>query len=547
VTWRWWQRALLCGCLAVCGVLATGGGAGAHSSSRVISPARSGELDCNGQSRLQHSVKLTMLCADPRPLFGERFEDNGVYVGHDEPSIRMLSQRAGSGNDVTFTERLPREPGQLPTVHGPGRDVTHTFELTAAPWFGMALCDANSFPQNPCRPRSDTNAPTATFPGAGGGFTEMQFYPPGFAPIIDSGSCDNTHWCAALLTFGLECSATACNPNCTEPVNFAFIQRDGQPTGPPDPQRANVASFTPNRQTLRMNPGDWLRVHMFDATLAGGAHALEEHIDDLTTGRSGFMIASARNGFTHTDLRTCAGTPFNWQPEYSTAKPANIVPWTALEGSIFTQFEIGHFEPCRRIADPITISFQSFTDTTWQTCTGPYEASASPDTSTNPEGANNAPCYPRGDTHGGRTPPNMVTGCGVIIGPLSPSSDLDYDGTSYWPDWPSSVNPGRHPSPFLQLQPTSGGHAYTGIQFETDAPATESSCQASGTGCAVPPPGAPGNFYPYWTRARVGGNCVWEFGQMPNGQTFGGPAQYGGPSARFVGTLESPILTTPGC
>ncbi len=69
----------------------------------------------------------------------------------------------------------------------------------------------------------------------------------------------------------------------------------------------------------------------------------------------------------------------------------------------------------------------------------------------------------------------------------------------------------------------------------------------SGQGCAVPPPGAPGNFYPYWTQAMVGGHCVWEFGQMTNGNTFGADAQYNGPTARFFGTLASPITPNPNC
>jgi hypothetical protein len=296
-----------------------------------------------------------------------------------------------------------------------------------------------------------------------------------------------------------------------------------------------------------MNPGDRLRVHMFDASLPGGQHALEEQIVDLSTGRSGYMIASAANGFMHTSIKDCSGTPFNFQPEYSTAKPANSVPWAALEGNIFTQFEIGHFEPCTRIRNPIPLVFQSFTDRTWSTCIGPYESSTVPDDSSNPEGANNAPCYFKGDTHRGRTAPNLVTGCGAIIGPLGPASDLDYDGTSYWPDWPNSLTPHRHPSPFLQQQASTGGRPYEAIQFQTDAPATEGSCHPNGSGCAVPPPGAPGEFYPYWTRARVGRTCVWEFGQMRNGRTFGGPAQYGTPSARFFGTLESPIMPTPAC
>lgn len=67
-----------------------------------------------------------------------------------------------------------------------------------------------------------------------------------------------------------------------------------------------------------------------------------------------------------------------------------------------------------------------------------------------------------------------------------------------------------------------------------------------GAGCAVPAPGSPGNFYPHWTLANVGGRCRWEFGQMTNGNSFGGAAQYGAPSAWFFANLESPIMN-PGC
>jgi hypothetical protein len=523
------------------------GSASAAPTAAKIRPNSIGGLDCNGFSRIQHAVKLTMQCADPRGLVrGERFEDNGHYVGHDEPSVRFMSGIPGSGGNVTWREKLEVEPSQLPTVKSPGHDVTHFFELSVAPWFGMALCDSQSFPQLPCTPNSDANAPHGAFPGGGSAFTELQFYPPGFAPIVTAGSCDNTHWCAALLTFSLECTASGvCNNNCIEPVNFAFVQRDGVPTGPPNPQQQTLGSFTPNGKTLLMNPGDNISVHLADVPVGGGAHAIREVVHDATTGQTGFMTASAANGFTHTSIVDCSGTPFNYEPEYNTASPANQVPWAALEGDIFNQFEIGHFIPCNSITGPFTESFGGFTDTAWLHCHGVYEATTTDDSQAPND---DPPCYPKGDTHGGVAPPNLVTGCEPVIGPLPASADLDYDGTSYWPDWPNKLSPGPWPSPFLQQQPTTvGGKSYDRIQFETDAPATEATCQPTGQGCAVPPPGAPGNFYPYWTLAKVSGKCVWEFGQMTNGKTFGADAEYGTPSARFFGTLEGPIMKSPSC
>jgi hypothetical protein len=133
----------------------------------------------------------------------------------------------------------------------------------------------------------------------------------------------------------------------------------------------------------------------------------------------------------NTNKGNCKGYPFNFQPEYNTAQPQNITPWTALLTGILDQFEIGHFTPCTSLSGSGSFTIEGFTDTFATTCSGPYESTASPD-SGNPEGSD-APCYPRGDTHGGVAPPNEVTGCPGIVGPFSGSSDVDYDGTSYSP------------------------------------------------------------------------------------------------------------------
>ena len=303
----------------------------------------------------------------------------------------------------------------------------------------------------------------------------MQFYAPGFAPFVDNESCDNTHWCASLHINDLECTLgfQSCNNNCIEPTNFAFIQTNGVPTGPPSPQLATAASFTPNENTLLMNPGDRLKIHIWDARLPGGGHALETSIKDMTTGKSGFMIASARNGFMQTSIADCSGTPFNYQPEYSTAKKANIIPWAALETNISTQFEIGHFEPCTSVQNPMPITLGTFHDTIWQDCTSPYESTTMPDGKPNPE-LSDAPCWPKGFTHGGQAPPNLVAGC---IQTIAQNGDLDFDGTSYWADWPSKTTPNNWPSPFLQMQPQTRGHGYPRIQFQTNAAASEASCK----------------------------------------------------------------------
>ena len=66
------------------------------------------------------------------------------------------------------------------------------------------------------------------------------------------------------------------------------------------------------------------------------------------------MIASAANGFMNTSPFSCKGRPFNFQPEYTTARPQNVIPWGIGPYMINSQFEIGHFEPCSRVSGPVT-------------------------------------------------------------------------------------------------------------------------------------------------------------------------------------------------
>jgi hypothetical protein len=495
-----------------------------------------GALDCNGFSTIQQTIKTTGACTDIRGFqgvdnknnWGGRFYDNGHYIGHDEPDLTFLSKTPGSGDNVTWTETLPHDPVAAPTVATPGSDTTHWFELSVAPWFSMALCNPRSYPLNPCTPNSDSNAPNGQFTGGGSSFLEVQFYPPGYAPFADNISCDGTHWCASLHINDLECTFNfdSCNGACEEPTNFAFIQRDGTPTGPPSPQDATLATSTPNSETLLMNPGDQLRVHIWDAPVpgGGGAHALKVQVDDLTTGQTGWMQASAANGYKATGIADCSdGRPFNYEPEYKTAAKENIVPWAALATDISTEFEIGHFTPCTSVSNPLGGS-----DPTFGTCNGPYESPT--DNDSDPEGTiGDAPCYPAGDTHTGlglgASDPNPIAGCLNFLG-----DDEDFDGTPYWPDWPTGTTPtATNPGSFVQQAPTSQGSKYPQSFFQTDVALSEVACaEGTGTsGCTVPPAG-PGNFYPYWSTMGKGNNCSILFGNVTAGaNSYGGDKQYG--------------------
>src|SRR5437868_5210097 len=124
----------------------------------------------------------------------------GHYVGHDEPSDLFYSNTPGSGNQMRYKLTLPSDPPPTAPLT-PGKSFN--FELHPAFWFGMAMCDTQSYPEqvSTCTPDSDTNIvdPTVSPKHPGTAFTEMQFYPPGWVPpAFFNTSCDPTHWCVAL-------------------------------------------------------------------------------------------------------------------------------------------------------------------------------------------------------------------------------------------------------------------------------------------------------------------------------------------------------------
>jgi len=567
-------------------------------ASGPVAPNPINELDCNGWSAAYQSVRSHAgdLCTDPIKAVngsGTRFTDNGWYVGHDEPSVKFISGAPGSGNTMTYVVRVPVDPKQSPTV---SLSVTHYGELSVAPWFGLPICDPNSYPQNPCTPDSDSNSGSISDPSsAGSAFMELQLYPPGYTPFVDSESCSATQWCAALTIDSLECTFGfgTCNPNCIEPVNFAFLQTNGVPAGPPSPQLANVNTFTPNQHTLMINPGDVLVVSITDPR-----EGFTATIRDLTTGETGYMTASAANGFMNTSISSCAGTPFTFHAEYNTASINNRVPWAALEGGVLMEEEIGHSEICRKLSnqDPYSISYpggQSFTDNqTFDTCVGGSEGRdqsgegpCDPVTgiclnakTQGPAGPQPCPttdstsgvlceyadgfCFPEGIRY--------VTINGVETAEYSANNqcfadryqngDLDFDGVSYQPNaWPDGSL--GHPSYFEVIGPFDAhGQPYPQVQFETDANGSAFLCDPStGDGCVLPLTGS--NFYPFWSlspssfeafgslaRGLHGTSCAWDFGNV-SPQTiedFGKDTQYGSPDLSWYGgTSVSAPMSNP--
>jgi hypothetical protein len=564
-------------------------------------------LDCNGWSPAYPSLvpAMKMRCVDPiGSYYGKpaKFYDNGHYVGHDEPTVKFISSVPGSGNSMTYYQQLSTDPAGTPTTSPSGTTVSNYAELSPAPWFGLPICDPNSFPNGSCTPVSDSNAPQSST-NAGSAFLELQFYPPAYGPWLDGISFDQTKWTVALNIDSLACAgtdATGCaspNPNCVEPVNFALLTHDGVPTGPPSPQSANGATFSENSDTLQMNPGDVTKVTFSDVPNTGSPSTggLRARVDDLTSGQSGFITSSAANGFMNTSNGTCGGTAFSFHALYSTAAQGNQVDWAALEGGVLMENEIGHFEPCASIssADAVSITADSFSDpAVKQVCNGPFEAQNGG--SSTGEGPCVAPAPNLANCTGATTEGSTATACPTfnpsnaceqgdgycipsgsrsvtVNGALTSWSwpvagcqdnqfqngDLDFDGSSYVADWPDGS--ANHPTSFRYLGPFDPtGTQYPSVQFETDAPGSEQNCSSTTkANCVVPPAGA--SFYPFWSMTNAqgitgapttpGSTCVWNFGNDIAGVTtddFSKDAQYGNDkSSTYFGTDISAVRPNP--
>jgi hypothetical protein len=316
-----WKVAIPVACLAAAGQLAFAGTASARTTASAQHPVASAHnlLDCN-------ISLIKRLCTDPHGFYdgkASRFRDpiSHAYVGHDEPSVKFISSAAGSAYQINYGMQLPVDPSSAPTASG---SVTKYGELSVAPWFGLPMCDPKSYPQNPCTNISDSNSGSLSDPSAAGSaFMELQFYPPGFTPFADSTSCNSTKWCAALTIDSFECTFNfaSCNNSCIEPVNFSYLQTNGVPTGPPAPQNTDNATFVPNSNTLMMNPGDVLKVTIKNVPNSGSPSVggLKAVVTDVTTGKTGYIVASAANGFQNTNMADCTGTPFSFHAEYSSA------------------------------------------------------------------------------------------------------------------------------------------------------------------------------------------------------------------------------------
>jgi hypothetical protein len=140
-----------------------------------------------------------------------------------------------------------------------------------------------------------------------------------------------------------------------------------------------------------------------------------------------------------------------------------------------------------------------------------------------------------------------------IIGWLSFSSDLDFDGPSYGKNWPGTgQDADLHATPIQFTSPLTNGANLDRVAFETDLPALEATCNVlTGADCTNPPVGPNGpTFYPFFsTGAALTGpktQCVWDEGGPTIKRAtnnFGGSSTAAFGSLLFIPYVSSVTLT----
>ena len=180
-----------------------------------------------------------------------------------------------------------------------------------------------------------------------------------------------------------------------------------------------------------------------------------------------------------TDIADCSGTPFNYQPEYDTAKFSNIVPWAALETNISTAVRDRALRALHQGHRPSSTRHRHASG---RTAAARTRKARRPTATATPR-SRTPPATPRATRTGARAPPNLVAGCSwssdrrlrrhVVLAGLAEQARRPARSR------PVPAAAAAHPRPQLPA-----------MMFQTDAPASDVDCDARRQGCAVPAPGS---------------------------------------------------------
>ncbi len=242
-------------------------------------------------------------CFGLLPITGARSYGQGCY-GHDEPALDPISSVPGTGQDVTWTIKLPKSGSERSLL-----DVGPTF------WVGATLSDSSSVAHRV--------------------FSELQFYPDS-SLLPQTGSNINT----ACTKFGFNVQYT---PGTWSVCDFTWGLYGATPS-----QWQETAAYVkvldlntnPNKP-LYLHSGDVITVHVFNSH--NKYNEAVQMITDVTTHQKGYMVMDS-------NATTGAGSAANpgkgdgpLTLPYSTNTTSNAMPWGVVDGTPFAfSWEIGH-------------------------------------------------------------------------------------------------------------------------------------------------------------------------------------------------------------
>jgi hypothetical protein len=235
------------------------------------------------------------------PNTGEQSYQKNCY-GHDEPAIDPISSVPGSGQDVTWTFKLPTSSANRSLL-----DMGPTF------WVGATLSDSSSL--------------------ADSVFSELQFYPDSTL-LPQTGNDINT----ACTKFGFNVQPTK---NTWAICDFSWGLYPNQGFAETAAYVGVVDQSTNSNKPLYLHSGDTITVHIHPS--GDSNNDAEQDITDVTTHQSGTLIMNSNSttGAGSSQNPTTGDGPLTLP--YSTNTTDNAMPWGVVDGTPFAlSWEIGH-------------------------------------------------------------------------------------------------------------------------------------------------------------------------------------------------------------
>jgi hypothetical protein len=289
-----------CLALALPGIAAANHGSPVAAGSLVARNLANGAV--LSSSKVHHDSWSNAKCFGLIPFSGYDSYKADCY-GHDEPAIDPISSVPGSGQDVSWTLKLPTS-----SHHRSLLDMGPTF------WVGATLSDSSSL--------------------ANSVFSELQFYPDS-SLLPQTGTDINT-------AYTPDCFNVNPDPGVWSICDFSWGLYNTPAGFAETAAYVSVVDQSTNANApLYLHSGDRIRVHIFNS--GDSNNDAEQVITDLTTGQSGSlnMYSNSTTGAGSSANPGVGDGPLTLP--YSTNTTDNAMPWGVVDGTPFAfSWEIGH-------------------------------------------------------------------------------------------------------------------------------------------------------------------------------------------------------------